>query len=310
MPWCPVCKNEYKAGYTICADCNTQLVNSLEEVPAAVYFGDEKELQKITEFLHDNEMTKAYVGYDEKSQLYEIFVPCEQEKEAKRMIKAFLRNADDISDEAASSSNISSEEEDVRLMELASDETFKQIAAEILKEEQVPLVYQNKHEKAEEYRSSAWALLIVGILGLAFLIVNELGILPFTMNFHKGMVYGVMGTVFVLFILIAVYSFSQTKKILTQADEEDTWKEQIHTYLTEHFGKEQLMEMDQLDTGRTSASPEAGGDMDSDGSLHDEENLYFTRTNIMKEVLKREFEQVDKALIEQLVDDYYDQLFS
>lgn len=310
MPWCPVCKNEYKAGYTICADCNTQLVNSLEEVPAAVYFGDEKELQKITEFLHDNEMTKAYVGYDEKSQLYEIFVPCEQEKEAKRMIKAFLRNADDKSDEAASSSNISSEEEDVRLMELASDETFKQIASEILKEEQVPLVYQNKHEKAEEYRSSAWALLIVGILGLAFLIVNELGILPFTMNFHKGMVYGVMGTVFVLFILIAVYSFSQTKKILTQADEEDTWKEQIHTYLTEHFGKEQLMEMDQLDTGRTSASPEAGGDMDSDGSLHDEENLYFTRTNIMKEVLKREFEQVDKALIEQLVDDYYDQLFS
>ena len=62
-------------------------------------------------------------------------------------------------------------------------------------------VYQNKHDKAEEYKSSAGALMIVGVLGLALIIVNELVLIPITLNFNKPMVYGVMGTVFVFFII-------------------------------------------------------------------------------------------------------------
>lgn len=31
MAWCPKCKNEYVEGITVCADCGTELVDSLEE---------------------------------------------------------------------------------------------------------------------------------------------------------------------------------------------------------------------------------------------------------------------------------------
>ena len=39
MPWCPVCKNEYREGYTHCNDCDVDLVDSLEEVRE--YFEEE-----------------------------------------------------------------------------------------------------------------------------------------------------------------------------------------------------------------------------------------------------------------------------
>ena len=34
MPWCPNCKTEYQDGYTVCSDCGSTLVESLEQAAA------------------------------------------------------------------------------------------------------------------------------------------------------------------------------------------------------------------------------------------------------------------------------------
>jgi len=34
MPFCPRCKAEYRAGFTLCSDCQVDLVEELEEPPA------------------------------------------------------------------------------------------------------------------------------------------------------------------------------------------------------------------------------------------------------------------------------------
>ena len=35
MPYCPICKAEYRAGFTRCSDCLAELVGSLSEAEAA-----------------------------------------------------------------------------------------------------------------------------------------------------------------------------------------------------------------------------------------------------------------------------------
>ena len=53
MPWCPVCKNEYREGYTHCNDCDVDLVDSLEEGPRALIAGAEYDMNRMAELLHE-----------------------------------------------------------------------------------------------------------------------------------------------------------------------------------------------------------------------------------------------------------------
>lgn len=41
MPWCPKCGYEYKRGYTICSDCNVELVETLDKTSENDLLGDE-----------------------------------------------------------------------------------------------------------------------------------------------------------------------------------------------------------------------------------------------------------------------------
>ena len=69
MPWCPVCKNEYKDGYTVCADCGATLVASLDGGLKAIYFGTEDEMYEISKFLRANGIKKTEVSFHEKENL-------------------------------------------------------------------------------------------------------------------------------------------------------------------------------------------------------------------------------------------------
>ena len=320
MPWCPVCKNEYREGYTTCAECKVPLVSDLGEAPVAIYFGSENEIKAMVEFLKDNDFHETSMSYDEKENVYELFVKSDNEKAAKRMLKDFIDDAEskrlDFSDLGLcddGSEYEDEEEKDEEEMEeadyesLSTDEMILEYSSDKkvdLKREQQECfkmgadkkqsgstVYQNKHEKAEEYKSSASALMIVGILGIVLIVINELDVLPFSLDFNKPMVYGVMGTVFVLFIIFAIYSMAQYKKILKQADVEDDIVRQIKEFLDVHFSKEQVL------------SGESG-----DGKS--EEQLYFQRTARMKTELTKQFTDIEDVLIEKMVDDHYDELFS
>ena len=54
MPWCPKCRNEYREGFTVCADCGATLVDVLgeeEKVKSAIYTSTKEEIDHIYEFL-------------------------------------------------------------------------------------------------------------------------------------------------------------------------------------------------------------------------------------------------------------------
>ena len=91
MPWCPNCKTEYQDGYTVCSDCGSTLVESLEQAAAeeaAEYIRDaaasfpddtgfeteeiqeaqEETLPEGKELLHDKSRHGVYEGASDKAE--------------------------------------------------------------------------------------------------------------------------------------------------------------------------------------------------------------------------------------------------
>jgi hypothetical protein len=83
MPWYPLCKTEYREGFTTCSDCESALVEELDNDPSppekAVYddwkllatFADEQEADMIESFLNAENINtwKTYPGFSNLSKI-------------------------------------------------------------------------------------------------------------------------------------------------------------------------------------------------------------------------------------------------
>ncbi|MCM1538577.1 MAG: hypothetical protein NC254_09275, partial [bacterium] len=109
MPWCPVCKNEYKEGVTVCADCGTALVDSLEERKEVLLCkGEEALILRMQKFLEYNDIPVVFEQEEEEARLY---VLPKQERKAKQAISVFLVES------AAEAERRSAQEKDGRRVE-------------------------------------------------------------------------------------------------------------------------------------------------------------------------------------------------
>lgn len=339
MPWCPVCKNEYREGFTTCAECKVELVANFEDIPVVIYSGVEQVAQLMVQYLKKEDYEDASMSYDNNKEVYHVCVKSANEKSAKRALKDFeaalysqcLNFADiglcedgsaymgetmeaDYTNDMASSERAAFVAPTKASTDALSDDASQMI--DELEERQnaasnpIPLqvnhmqlmkeaekrkatsVYQNKHDKAEEYKSSAGALMIVGVLGLALIVVNELGLLPIALNFNKPLVYGVMGTVFVFFIIASIFSMTQYKKALQYADEEDQLVNKIKEFMESQTVKNQIL------------------DGEKNADKHSDEDLYFVRAAKMKRMLMEQFPEAEEALVDKMVDDFYEEWFA
>lgn len=91
MPWCPNCRNEYKEGIKICADCSIDLVKELEPInnlTAIAGFQDNEQADKLVKYL-THEKIQAVKEYSEEDNGYVISVPDKVSKKAKKLFQAF-----------------------------------------------------------------------------------------------------------------------------------------------------------------------------------------------------------------------------
>ncbi len=276
MPWCPKCKNEYKEGYTVCADCGTELVASLEDAPVGIYFGAEEELQEMCRFMHANGISDTQIVYDEKQDTYELFVARKKEKEAKKQLRVYMtkivlpRKMAEMQRERQEMNSVSQIEEEI---------------------EEYNGPYEDAVKKAEEYKSGADTLLIVGVAGIIGLVLLNSGVLPISLTgFSKALITGVMGVMFVIFILTGITSRKSYKTLMAQADTEKDQKAEIQNYLKEHI------EINHFDADINDDNPEM-------------EILYFRRIEKMKEMIRGQFSTVDSAFMDYIIEETYPEIF-
>lgn len=276
MPWCPVCKNEYKEGILRCADCNVDLVEQLTEETKAIYFGELEKLEAINAFLQENGIESGKITFEQEEQVYELAVLESEQRKAARILGVFLKGE---------SKNADSHTE---------EENEEQADTEHKKQEPVA-VYVDKKYRADEYKTSAYTLFFVGVLGIVFLICVAFGILPVFQlgTTTKIMMYVVLGALFLVFLGFGIYSMKAYKKILAESQEEEDQIKEIEEYLNKTLTKE-IMKASLAEKEAESENPE---------------DMYFEVTAIIEREIKKAFPDLDEALLEKLTEDHYARLY-
>lgn len=150
--------------------------------------------------------------------------------------------------------------------------------------------YQDSSRKADENRLSAWILLIVGSLGLAMVILGVTEVLPFNFG-NPYLFYGVMTSVFVLFIVAGAVAMKDSGIFARKAESENSLRSTLLNWCRENLHAEQI---------DSEVYAEGAG----------EEVLYFSRTAYIRERLNRQFINLDQDFLQRFVDDHvYEMIF-
>lgn len=153
--------------------------------------------------------------------------------------------------------------------------------------------YMSSATRAADHRSSAYTLLIVGIVGLVVVILMAVGIIPFFANSTtRYLTYGVMGALFVIFIIMGFVSWNSAKKYARKASFEDELRAEMRKWALANITKERIYMM---------LPPE-----ERDQS---EELLYFTRSICIRACLESQYMNLDRAFLEHFIEEIYPEIF-
>lgn len=157
--------------------------------------------------------------------------------------------------------------------------------------------YQSSASKAEDNRSSAYTLLAVGGIGFVVVVLIFCNVIPLYQNagITKYLVCGVMGAMFVLFIVFGIVSMRDSRLLLVKAKSENSLRSEIKRWCQDNLNCEGIDAL--LLT-----------EEDSDSELTREE-MYFRRTEKIRAAIEDKFMNLDEAFVDDFVDEYYQELY-
>ena len=149
--------------------------------------------------------------------------------------------------------------------------------------------YRSSEAKAEDNRTSACTLLAVGGIGfVAIPLYQNAGI-------TKYLVCGVMGAMFVLFIVFGFVSMRDSKLLSVKAKSENSLLSEITRWCQENLDGAVI----------------DGEILEEEESLDDltEEEKYYRRTEKIRAAIDDKFMNLDEAFVEAFVDGYYQEMY-
>lgn len=145
-------------------------------------------------------------------------------------------------------------------------------------------LYQDSSQKADDNRSAGWMLLIVGTLGILLVILGITGILPLNLG-NPYLFYGVMGAIFLLFLVAGGVSIKNAKIFAKKAESEHSLRSTMLEWCRE------TLDANEIDR-----------QVGAEGTP--EEILYFSRTAYIRERLNQQFLNLDQDFLDKFVDDH------
>lgn len=277
MPWCPKCKNEYREGIKVCADCGMELVEALEKREGSpLIFGSQEQMEELEKFLIYNHLKTVRMEKDEAEGVYELYIGDEERQKASMAVKVFLQQEAGKAEEALEGADGGEAEN------TGSDADAPVYTG----------VYLDSAKKAEENRSSGYMLIVVGGIGLAAigLLLADIIKLPAGMV-NKYMICSVTGALFLLFLVMGILSVRSSQSLKAKAESESSLTSEIKKWC------ESSITAEMVDDGLFPEG-ETG-----------EEIKYFRRTDRMKAMISHQFLNLDEGFLDAFVDDYYPVVF-
>ncbi len=274
--WCPVCKTEYQKGITVCAECGSVLVEGTEDdflITGLCELKDEEAAAKLLEYLQFSGITNA--KEKEEDGVYIITVPQSQAKKAEKLMHGFMIAQQDEQDKEASGAGNDSS------VEKGSNETPEGILNNSSK------TYTKKADEYKDTRTSGITFIIFGLIGIAYLVLCKLEILPLTYN---EIVFVLLLCMFAFFIAGGFASVIKSGKIKGQISEEEELTKKIKLWLDENTTSEIVGSW-------------------KDANVPDEENELIVISKIGA-MLSGYYTELDTSYLEMVADEYFNEKIS
>ncbi len=153
--------------------------------------------------------------------------------------------------------------------------------------------YVDSESRAEDNYSSAWTLIIVGVIGCVLLTLVALKVIPFPVyGVGKYLVFGVLAFFSVMFVITGIISFKKGKSYSTEASAEKSQKQRIVDWCNEN---------DIANKIDAAIGPDIV-DMP-------QEELFFHRSEMLKKSVFSSFKDMGYEFLDHITDEIYDSLF-
>lgn len=280
MPWCPKCKNEYYEGIKVCADCGTELVDSLEEWEKTERKAREADLRE--QLAAYREMLAGETESDGED-AEDGAEPAEYSEGVENLGGGDAENMKD-----AALCGDAGEAEDPDKPGKGQTEQKRKPG------ERHQGVYQNYEEKAADNKSSAYTLLGVGAIGVVAILLCFLDVIKLPLNASsKVVILGVLGAMFLFFVVMGVVSMKNAGKYAKKAESEKELTKELEKWFVEYVTAEKI------DDGLFS---------EEETELR-EEQKYFKRFDRMKELLSERFINLNEGYVDRFLDKHYQDIF-
>lgn len=260
MSWCPKCRSEYISGRETCADCGSVLVESLDDI---------------------NDEAKDMFDFDSLS-----------DDMKRRVLNELKKENLDPNIVLNNSAKEGTPEYIAQIIQEENAPSYEEYEAEAAKAEQEEIrLFIKKEDKYKDYRSTGYTFLIVGVLGLLFVIAEFTGILDI-FNFSAGSNYIftiVMSLMFIIFIFVGIISFKSCKKLKTEAETENNYISALESWISDNISS------DKINEGINQS-------LDTDA-------LYEKRSQKIRSMLLSHDADMDKSMLEHYVENTYIALF-